>query len=79
MKLGNLAMDHWVDGDGDGTVLTSAVDGAPVAHITSDGLDFGDIRRHARKVGGETLRKLTFHARGEMLKALAQYLMEHKK
>lgn len=78
MKLGNLAMDHWVDGDGDGTVLTSAIDGAAVAQITSAGLDFGDILRHARKVGGENLRKLTFHERGEMLKALAQYLMEHR-
>jgi len=79
MKLGNLALDQWVDGDGDGTVLCSAVNGDPVAHITSAGLDFGDILRHARKVGGENLRKLTFHERGEMLKALAQYLMEHKK
>jgi oxepin-CoA hydrolase/3-oxo-5,6-dehydrosuberyl-CoA semialdehyde dehydrogenase len=78
MKLGNLALDHWVDGDGDGTVLTSAIDGVAVAQITSAGLDFGDILRHARKVGGENLRKLTFHERGEMLKALAQYLMEHK-
>jgi oxepin-CoA hydrolase/3-oxo-5,6-dehydrosuberyl-CoA semialdehyde dehydrogenase len=34
--------------------------------------------RHARKVGGPNLRKLTFHERGEMLKALAVYLMEHK-
>jgi oxepin-CoA hydrolase/3-oxo-5,6-dehydrosuberyl-CoA semialdehyde dehydrogenase len=41
-KLGNLVLDEWVDGDGDGNTLISAVN-------------------------------------GEMLKALAQYLMEHKK
>ena len=79
MKLGNLVMDRWVDGDGDGNVLASAVNGEAVAQITSDGLDFGDMLRHARNVGGASLRKLTFHERGDMLKALAQYLMEHKK
>ncbi len=77
-KLGNLVLDHWVDGDGDGTLLSSAVSGKPVASISSDGLDFADILNHARNVGGTNLRKLTFHERGEMLKALAQYLMEHK-
>ncbi len=77
-KLGNLVLDRWVEGDGDGNILASAVDGNAVARITSDGLDFGDILNHARTVGGANLRKLTFHERGEMLKALAKYLMEHK-
>ena len=78
-KLGNLVLDRWVEGGSDGNVLTSAVTGEPIASISSDGLDFADILRHARSVGGANLRKLTFHERGEMLKALAQYLMEHKK
>ena len=42
-KLGNLVRDEWVEGSGDGNLLTSAVDGAAVAHITSDGLDFGEL------------------------------------
>ena len=78
-KLGNLALDTWVEGDGDGTLLTSAVDGEPVARITSDGLDFRDLLQYARQTGGANLRKLTFHQRGAMLKELAKYLMEHKK
>jgi oxepin-CoA hydrolase / 3-oxo-5,6-dehydrosuberyl-CoA semialdehyde dehydrogenase len=78
-KLGNLVLDQWVDGDGDGNILTNAVNGEPVASITSAGLDFGDILNHARTTGGTNLRKLTFHERGEMLKALALYLQEHKK
>ena len=78
-KLGNLVLDQWVDGDGDGNVLTNAVNGEPVASITSVGLDFGGILNHARTIGGANLRKLTFHERGEMLKALAKYLLEHKK
>jgi len=77
-KLGNLVLDQWHEGDGDGKLLSSAVNGDPLATITSAGLDFGDILHHARTVGGANLRKLTFHERGEMLKALAQYLMQHK-
>jgi len=73
-KLGNLVLDRWVEGDGDGTVLASAVDGAPVAAITSAGLDFAGILDHARRVGGPKLRRMTFHERGEMLKALAKHL-----
>jgi oxepin-CoA hydrolase/3-oxo-5,6-dehydrosuberyl-CoA semialdehyde dehydrogenase len=79
MKLGNLAEDRWIEGGGDGKSLNSAVTGEPVASITSDGLDFRGMLEHARKVGGDNLRKMTFHERGDMLKALAQYLMERKK
>jgi oxepin-CoA hydrolase/3-oxo-5,6-dehydrosuberyl-CoA semialdehyde dehydrogenase len=79
MKLGNLAQDRWIEGDGDGKALSSAVTGDPIANITSDGLNFRDMLEHARNVGGANLRKMTFHERGDMLKALAQYLMEQKK
>jgi oxepin-CoA hydrolase/3-oxo-5,6-dehydrosuberyl-CoA semialdehyde dehydrogenase len=79
MKLGNLAQDRWIEGDGDGKALSSAVTGDPIANITSDGLNFRGMLEHARNVGGANLRKMTFHERGDMLKALAQYLMEQKK
>jgi oxepin-CoA hydrolase/3-oxo-5,6-dehydrosuberyl-CoA semialdehyde dehydrogenase len=77
-KLGNLVADQWVEGDGDGNILTSAVSGEPVASITSNGLDFKAILDYAKSVGGPNLRKLTFHDRGDMLKALAIYLNEIK-
>jgi len=79
MKLGNLAMDRWIEGGGDGRTLTSAVSGEAIATISSDGLDFGDMLHYARSVGGTNLRKMTFHQRGDMLKQLAQYLAGHKK
>ena len=78
-KLGNLVLDRWTEGDGEGTALASAVSGTPVARITSAGLDFERILTHARQTGGTNLRKMTFHERGEMLKRLAKYLMEHRK
>ena len=78
MKLGNLVQNQWVEGDGDGNILTNAVNGDPVASITSAGLDFDAVLNYARQIGGANLRKFTFHERGEMLKELAKYLMEHK-
>ena len=77
-KLGNLVADQWVEGDGDGNVLLSAVSGEPVAAISSNGLDFKAILDHAKTVGGPNLRKLTFHERGDMLKALAKHLNDIK-
>jgi oxepin-CoA hydrolase/3-oxo-5,6-dehydrosuberyl-CoA semialdehyde dehydrogenase len=79
MKLGNLVQDRWIEGTGEGRVLTSAVSGERIASITSDGLDFAAILDYAKNTGGVNLRKLTFHERGDMLKALAIYLNEHKK
>ena len=78
MKLGNLVQDRWVEGHGDGRPLASAVSGDTLAHISSDGLDFADMLDYARTVGGANLRRMTFHERGEMLKALAKTLSEYK-
>jgi oxepin-CoA hydrolase / 3-oxo-5,6-dehydrosuberyl-CoA semialdehyde dehydrogenase len=36
------------------------------------------VLKYAREVGNPALRKITFHERGRMLKALATYLMEKK-
>jgi oxepin-CoA hydrolase/3-oxo-5,6-dehydrosuberyl-CoA semialdehyde dehydrogenase len=78
MKLQNFAANEWVSGDDDGRELLSAVDGRPIASITSQGLDFGAMLDYGRAVGGPGLRHHTFHDRAFMLKDLAKYLMEHK-
>jgi oxepin-CoA hydrolase/3-oxo-5,6-dehydrosuberyl-CoA semialdehyde dehydrogenase len=79
MKLANRVTDRWLEGNGAGRMLESAVDGREIASITSDGLDFAAMLDYARRVGGPALRQLTFHQRGEMLKALAKFLTEHKR
>ena len=56
-----------------------AVTGAPVASVSSDGLDFDAMLAYGRNVGGPALRKMTFHERARMLKAIAKYLNENKK
>ncbi|MEP7263889.1 MAG: phenylacetic acid degradation bifunctional protein PaaZ [Bacteroidota bacterium] len=77
-KLNNYACGKWVSGSDNGQMLYNAINGSEVASASSAGLDFDAMLSYARKTGGPALRKLTFHERGRMLKALALYLTERK-
>src|SRR5690606_12928691 len=76
-KLQNYITGRWITGDGDGQTLYNAVTGEPVATASTQGLDFASILEYGRKVGNPALRKMTFHERGNMLKALALHLRGH--
>src|SRR5438270_440981 len=78
LKLLNYERDRWIAGDGNLTEIPSAIDGAPVAMTGSSGIDFGGMLRHAREVGGPGLRKLTFHDRARLVKALGLAIMARK-
>ena len=77
-QLLNYAFDRWTPGEGQLAELTSAIDGAPVATTGSGGLDFARMLEHAREEGGPALRRMTFHERARMLKALGQAIMARK-
>lgn len=77
MQLQSYAAGRWMRGMG-GQTVRHAITGAPVATISSEGLDFAAMLEHGRVMGGSALRKLTFHERALKLKALAQYLLERK-
>ena len=77
MKLANYINGSWVNGDGDGQQLFNAVTGEPITSATTKGLDFKQILEYGRTVGNPALRKMTFHQRGNMLKALALHLGKH--
>ena len=77
-KLGNYILGKWITGDGEGQPLYNAVNGEQIGRATTKGLDFAGILEYARKTGNRNLRKMTFHERGRMLRALALYLNEHK-
>jgi oxepin-CoA hydrolase/3-oxo-5,6-dehydrosuberyl-CoA semialdehyde dehydrogenase len=77
-KLGNYVTGKWIEGDGDGQQLYNAVNGDVIATATTKGLDFASILNYGRTNGSPALRKMTFHERGRMLKALALHLLEHK-
>jgi len=76
-KLENYITGSWIKGDGDGQLLYNAVTGEPFTTATTQGLDFENILNYGRTVGNPALRKMTFHQRGNMLKALALHLRNH--
>ena len=77
-KLASYAQGAWVEGNGTPATLHHAVTGEPVATASSEGLDFKAMLHFARSRGGPALRRMTFHQRARMLKALATFLMERK-
>lgn len=77
MILGSFAEGQWHT-PVDGRDILDAVTGNRIAKISSDGLDFGAMLKYARTIGGPALRKMTFHERALMLKALATKLNEFK-
>jgi oxepin-CoA hydrolase/3-oxo-5,6-dehydrosuberyl-CoA semialdehyde dehydrogenase len=77
-RLMNFAAGEWVRGGGSGTDLIHAVTGEKIGEASSEGLDFRAMVDFARRVGGPALRKMTFHERARMLKAMAMHLNERK-
>lgn len=77
MKLENYITGKWITGDGEGQKLYNAVTGDEIAAATTSGLNFKKILEYGREVGNPALRKMTFHERGNMLKALAMHLRNH--
>jgi oxepin-CoA hydrolase/3-oxo-5,6-dehydrosuberyl-CoA semialdehyde dehydrogenase len=77
-RLQNYVAGEWVDGAGKFAILHHAVTGAPVAEASTEGIDFARMVEYARRIGGPALRKMTFHERALMLKAMAQYLTARK-
>jgi oxepin-CoA hydrolase/3-oxo-5,6-dehydrosuberyl-CoA semialdehyde dehydrogenase len=78
MILQNYALGNWTAGEGEETTLFNAITGKKIAKTSSRGLDFGEMMNYARSTGGPALRKMTFHERGRMLKALALHLTSVK-
>jgi len=73
-KLANYVEGGWHLGDGEGDPLYNAVTGDEIYRASTKGIDFAAALDYGRKVGNPALRKMTFHERGRMLKALALHL-----
>ena len=78
MKLRSYVEGAWYEAPGGFAEVASAIDGRPVASVSSQGIDFGRVLDHARRVGGPALRALTFHERADAIKRLAAHLEECK-
>lgn len=78
LMLKNYARDQWFAAETGIADIRSAVTGEVVAQTGTEGLDFGAMLDHARKVGTKNLSTMTFHERAYMVKSLALAIMERK-
>jgi len=74
----NYILGSWEKGDGIETNLYNAINGDALGGVSSAGLDYKEVLKYGRNIGGPALRKMTFQERGRMLKALAFFLLERK-
>ncbi|EPO5266230.1 phenylacetic acid degradation bifunctional protein PaaZ [Providencia rettgeri] len=76
--LTSYIMGKWVQGEGEGRKIHHALTNETLYTVTTEGLPLAESLQYGRQVGGEILSAMTFQQRGQMLKALAKYLLEHK-
>ncbi len=70
----NYILGRWQKPRGDMFEQYDAVTGELIALAGSDGIDYREVYKYGREVGGPALRRMTFPERGRMLKRLALYL-----
>ncbi|MGI4734061.1 MAG: phenylacetic acid degradation bifunctional protein PaaZ [Janthinobacterium lividum] len=76
--LENYTLGRWAAGTAAPQELRDASTGEVIALANTEGVDFEAVLAYGRRVGNPALRKMTFHERGRMLKALALHLLAKK-
>ncbi len=74
----SYATGEWFAPGPGARLIESAITGEPIYQAGNDALPFADMLGWATQIGGPALRKMTFHDRARMLKALALHLREHR-
>ena len=75
----SFAAGTWVECNEAARTIHSAITGDVIARAGNDTLEVAGMLEYAKNLGGKNLRKINFHDRAKMLKAIAQTLSEHKK
>jgi len=78
LDVSSYAAGQWIAPGAGARTIASAITGDVIAHAGNDALDVQAMLSYARDTGGPALRKMTFHDRARMLKALAGYLNDGK-
>ena len=52
MNIQSYVTGEWYNGQGNGVEVVNAVNGDFIGSVTSDGMEFGEVLRHAREAGG---------------------------
>ncbi len=74
IKQPNYIQGRWVKHKKDGLLQVNAIDGSIISSCSSEEVDFKAVLKYGRETGSPVLRKMTFHERGRMIKALALHL-----
>lgn len=78
LQINSFAAGTWIAPDSSARPIENAVTGEVMGQAGNASLDVAKMLDHARTVGGPNLRKMTFHDRARMLKAVAAHLNTHK-
>jgi len=76
--LESYVAGHWFRAEDEGDPVLDAATWEEVARVSTRGLDHAALVTHGRTVGGPVVRRLTFHERAGLLKALAKHLGQVK-
>ncbi len=76
--VSSFAAGQWIAPGVGARNIASAITGEVIAQAGNDALDVQAMLGYARDTGGTALRKMTFHDRARMLKALALHLREQR-
>ena len=76
--VSSYAAGQWIAPGAGARNIASAITGEVIAQAGNDALDVQAMLGYARDTGGPALRKMTFHDRARMLKALALHLREQR-
>ena len=76
--VSSFAAGQWINPGSGARNIASAITGDIIAQAGNDALDVQAMLDYARSKGGPALRKMTFHDRARMLKALAMHLREQR-
>ncbi len=77
IEIKSFVGGRWDSGRGEKTVLVNPATEEPLAHAASAGVDFGAALSFARSQG-QTLRAMSFAARGEILRAMSRAIHAHR-
>ncbi|NOD47624.1 MULTISPECIES: phenylacetic acid degradation bifunctional protein PaaZ [unclassified Ruegeria] len=77
-QISSFVAGAWVPPGAGARNIASAVTGEVIATAGNAELDVQGMLDYARDVGGPALRKMTFHERAKMLKAVSLHLGQHK-
>jgi oxepin-CoA hydrolase/3-oxo-5,6-dehydrosuberyl-CoA semialdehyde dehydrogenase len=78
INVQSYAYGDWIEPSSSARVVASAIDGTELAKSGSGSLQFQNMIHYAKEHGGPALRRLSFHDRARMIKALALHLREHR-